>query len=168
MPPLGTLHATDDGRWALRFERRFAHPAERVWRAITEPEQLREWFPAVVTFDLTPGAKLVFAPTAEQRRRYDLPEVSAPNGEITQVDPPRLLEYTWGEEILRWELTADGDGCRLVFTNVFDDRDSAAPAGAGWHAGLEVVEAQLDGRRIDWSLWDRAEQLQEEYARSMG
>ena len=57
---------------------------------------------------------------------------------------------------------------RLVFTNVIEDRDSAAGVAAGWHAGLEVVEAQLDGRAIDWSAWDRADQLGEEYARSFG
>jgi len=34
-----------DGRWRLRFERRLHHPPDRVWRAITEPDGLRAWFP---------------------------------------------------------------------------------------------------------------------------
>jgi uncharacterized protein YndB with AHSA1/START domain len=161
---LGTLETTEDGRYALRFERRFAHPPEKVWRAITEPDQLRAWFPAVVDFDLTPGAKLRFVPTAEQERRYGMTEDQAGTGEITRVDPPYLLEYTWDAEVLRWELTTDGEGgSRLVFTNVFDDRETAAPAAAGWHAGLEVVAAQLDGREIDWSPWERADALSGAY-----
>jgi uncharacterized protein YndB with AHSA1/START domain len=125
------------------------------------------WFPAVVEFDLRPGAKLRFGATPEQQRRYGIPEDQASYGEVTQVDPPSLLEYTWGEEILRWELRADGaGGCRLVFTNILD-KDSVSPdLAAGWHAGLEVVEAQLNGRELDWSVWDRAEQLREEYART--
>jgi uncharacterized protein YndB with AHSA1/START domain len=165
---LGTLRPTPDGRHLLRFERRFAHPPAKVWRAITDAEQLRAWFPAVVEFDLAPGAKLRFNPTDEQQRRYGIPSDQATYGEILAVDPPTLLEYTWGEEILRWELTPDGTGgCTLVFTDVFDDRSSAAAAGAGWHAGLDVVEAQLDGRDLDWSPWDRAEQLTPDYAAIM-
>jgi hypothetical protein len=68
---------------------------------------------------------------------------------------------------LRWELRADGEGgCQLVFTNILDTDNVSPDLGAGWHAGLEVVEAQLDGREITWSAWDRAEQLREEYAQS--
>ena len=29
------------GRWRLRFTRELAHPQEKVWRAITEPEHLQ-------------------------------------------------------------------------------------------------------------------------------
>jgi uncharacterized protein YndB with AHSA1/START domain len=163
----GTLHVSEDGRFALRFERRLAHPVARVWSAITDPEQLRAWFPAVVDFDLTRGAKLMFRPTPEQVRRFGLAEdgVTAPNGEVTQVDPPRLLEYTWDREVLRWELVPEGDAaCRLIFTNTFDDGAAVTEAAAGWHAGLDVVEAQLNGEELDWSPWDRAAQLRDGYA----
>ena len=66
---LGTLTTTADGRFALTFERRLAHRPAKVWRAITEPAHLRAWFPAVVEFELSPGAALRFQPTAEQRSR---------------------------------------------------------------------------------------------------
>jgi len=49
--------------------------------------------------------------------------------------------------VLRWELAADGErGCLLVFTHVFHDRDDAAALGAGWHAGLDLLDALLDGQ----------------------
>lgn len=35
----GILERTDD-RDVLRYERRLAHPVERVWRAITEPDEI--------------------------------------------------------------------------------------------------------------------------------
>jgi uncharacterized protein YndB with AHSA1/START domain len=165
---LGTLSATDAGRLELRFERRLAHPPARVWRAISEWEHLRAWFPAVVTFDLRAGARLRFEPTAEQKARFNLSDEDAPpsEGEVTLVDPPHLLEYTWEAEVLRWELRPDGErGCLLVFTHTFDDRDMAAPLGAGWHAGLEVVEAQLDGREVGPPPWERVEQLNADYVR---
>jgi uncharacterized protein YndB with AHSA1/START domain len=160
---LGTVHKTDDGRFAVRFERRLAHPPEKVWRAITEPDELRAWFPAVVDFPLEPGATIRFGATPEQVRRMFMPEGSATYGEMVRVDPPWLLEYTWEGELLRWELSATDAGTLLVFTNIVDSRDKAVLVGGGWHAGLEIVEAQLDGTPVDWSAWDRAEQLIKEY-----
>ena len=41
---------------------------------------------------------------------------------ITQLDPPRLLEFTWGDDPLRFELRPEGDGCVLVFTQTFEGR----------------------------------------------
>ena len=50
------VYATDDGRVAIRFVRLLPHPPEKVWRAITDPEQLAAWFPAVVDLGQPTGA----------------------------------------------------------------------------------------------------------------
>ena|SRR5438045_907159 len=42
---LGTLTRQGD-RWMLTFTRRLAHPREKVWRAVTEPEHLAAWYPS--------------------------------------------------------------------------------------------------------------------------
>ena len=153
-PPRGrraTVHTTDDGRTALRFERMLAHPPERVWRALTEREHLAAWFPGAVALDVPAGTEIEFGPGS--------------TGTVVRTDPPKLLEYTWDEELLRWELTPDGDGgCHLVMTNVLSDPAAATAIAGGWHAGLEVLEAMLDGRELDWSVWERDRQLKEEYA----
>jgi uncharacterized protein YndB with AHSA1/START domain len=154
--PSGTL-TTTDGRYALRFERTLDHPPEKVWRALTEREQLIAWFPAEVDLDVPAGTEVRFA----------FPSGRAPQagGTVTRADAPELLEYLWGDALLRWELAAIGDGaCRLVFTHVFDDRTGAVAAASGWHAGFEVLAARLDGRPLDWSVWDRAAELEPGYA----
>jgi uncharacterized protein YndB with AHSA1/START domain len=43
----GTLEQTAAGP-RLRFVRHLAHPPEKVWRAITEPEHLKAWFPDTI------------------------------------------------------------------------------------------------------------------------
>ncbi|MGW7688357.1 hypothetical protein ACWGMA_05595 [Streptomyces asiaticus] len=48
---LGDLGPTDDGRWALRFERRIDHPQKKVWRAISESTELRGWFAHILDYD---------------------------------------------------------------------------------------------------------------------
>ena len=163
---LGTLHTRPDGRYELRFERRLAHPVAKVWRALTEPEHLQPWFPATVDLDLTPGAKVRFELLPEAQAWHGIADEDMVSyGEIVAVDPPRLLEYTWSGETLRWELEPTADGCRLRLTNVFDDRAIAADDGAGWHVGLEALNAALDGRDIDRrALFERADKMSGTYA----
>src|SRR5262245_13415467 len=167
---LGTLHPRDDGRFELRFERHLAHPIGKVWLAISDPHELPAWFPAAVDMDLTVGAKLRFELTPEAQQRHDIPaEDMTSYGEVTAVDPPRLLEYTWSGEVLRWELEPTVDGCRLRLTNVFDDRAMAADDGAGWHVALEALGIALDGRAVDRrALFDRADEMTGTYACHLG
>jgi len=54
-----SLHS-DAGRNVVRLERYLAHPPEKVWRALTEPAHLAQWFPAEVRLDLRPGGRVTF------------------------------------------------------------------------------------------------------------
>lgn len=163
---LGVVTETDGG-YQLAFERTFRHPPAKVWRALTDPEQLRQWFPAVVDFDQTVGAKLTFQPTDQQRARFGLTDADAAHGELIAADPPKLLEYTWGDERLRWELhhTEDG-GCRLEFTQLCPDRDDAIVQGAGWHVGFEQIEALLEGTALTDDPFERATELATAYVQA--
>jgi uncharacterized protein YndB with AHSA1/START domain len=124
-----------DGRNVLEIRRRLARPPATVWRAITDPEQMRHWFPATVEFDAAVGAKV----------RYEFDGADGGEGEITAYDSPRLFEYTWSGSILRWELEPADGGTLLVFTHVFDDRPGAASFAAGWDACIAALRALLDG-----------------------
>ncbi|MET0135533.1 MAG: SRPBCC domain-containing protein [Kibdelosporangium sp.] len=142
---LATLGTTGDGRFTLRFERRLGQPRRRVWQALTEPGQLRDWYLDILDFDrfqfsAEPGAELVFPAKGEDYVGH---------GVVTAAQPPQLLEHTWDDEILRWELTED----TLVFTTVFDDRDFAPRLAGGWHGTLEQLAAMLDGRQADDRNW---------------
>ncbi|MBM7783877.1 SRPBCC family protein [Tenggerimyces flavus] len=163
---LGVVTETDGG-YQLAFERTFKHPPAKVWRALTDPGELRNWFPAVVDFDVTVGAKLTFAPTDKQRAKFGLTDADAAQGELIAADPPKLLEYTWGEDRLRWQLhdTADG-GCRLEFTQTCPERDSAIVQGAGWHVGFEQIEALLDGTTPAYDPFERATELAATYVQA--
>lgn len=126
-----------DGGVALRFERRLENPPERVWRALTERDELRAWHPTPFELDLRRGGRVSYEPP---RRVPDMQD-----GEVLEFDPPRLLAYTWFQDRLRWELQPHGDGCLLVLTHTFGDRFKAARDGAGWHVCLWWLERHLDG-----------------------
>ncbi|HWM05996.1 MAG TPA: SRPBCC domain-containing protein [Actinophytocola sp.] len=130
-----------DGRVALRFERRLAHPREKVWRALTEPDRLRAWFVEIIDYD---RSRLDFAAGAELSFVAD--GFPTGRGEVTAYDPPTLLEYTWDGETLRFELMVDGaSGCLLVFTNIVDGPETAAAVTSGWRTGLARLAVALDG-----------------------
>lgn len=140
----GILEQTDAGP-RLRFVRHLAHPAERVWRAITEPEHLAAWFPDTIVVDeWAPGAPL----------RFEHPDFNLNfDGEVLAVDPPRLLEFRWGTDTIRLEIEADGDGTRLTLLDTIDELGKAARDAAGWHVCLDRLGDHLDGRASsgDWA-----------------
>jgi len=127
----GTIE-TIDGYPALRFERRLAHPVERVWRAVTEPAELAAWFVVPVPWTPLLGERF---------------ESYGQAGEITELRPPRLIAWTSGYGSYRFELRPDAGGCVLVFTHVFgEDIGSPAEYAAGWEGYLDRLEARLGGR----------------------
>jgi uncharacterized protein YndB with AHSA1/START domain len=132
-----TTLRTEHGQSVLRFQRRLAHPADKVWRAITQPADLAHWFPTKVGIDLRIGGKLRFV--------FARGEGPTMEGEILELDPPRVLAYSWGDSVLRFELLPEPDGCTLVFTHTFADRPAAASFAAGWSICLDQLEALLDG-----------------------
>jgi uncharacterized protein YndB with AHSA1/START domain len=134
-----------DGRWRLRFVRRLAHPPEKVWRALVEPEHVSAWFPADIVGERAAGAVLQF-PFREN-------EGPTEEGRLLTFDPPALLEFTWAAETLRFELEPDGDGCVLTFLNTFDELGKAARDAAGWHSCLDILAAHLDGTPPPEDVW---------------
>jgi uncharacterized protein YndB with AHSA1/START domain len=149
----GTL-LTVDGRPTLRFERRFRQPITRVWRAISAPDEMGAWFPSEVVGERAVGAELVFDDEAQRTAAREAGEPTRDDGppflgRVVVHDPPRVFSFTWGGELLRFELTPDGDGTVLVFTQVLSHQSVAARNGAGWHACLDALAAALDGPAPD-------------------
>jgi uncharacterized protein YndB with AHSA1/START domain len=131
-----------DDRWTLVFARDLGHPPAKVWAALTDPAQLEAWAPFVADRDLaaTGDATLTMI---DGETRKDLPAV------VRRADPPSVLEYTWGDDLLRWELEPITGGTRLTLRHTVDDRDLVPKVAAGWHLCLVVAERMLDGRPIE-------------------
>ncbi|MGA3214160.1 MAG: SRPBCC family protein [Acidimicrobiales bacterium] len=156
----GTLHREGD-RFVLRFERHLSHPVEQVWGAVTEPAQLAAWFPGRVEIDFALGGKVTFANTYFEGD----PELLPTRGTVTALDPPRLFAFTWGEDLLRFELSPEGTGCVLVFSHSFANRASAPRSAAGWTVCLGSLVAALDGTLAPGEDWHS---LYEHYANEFG
>jgi uncharacterized protein YndB with AHSA1/START domain len=148
-----------DGRPVLRFERRLAHAPEKVWRVITDPSELKHWFPAAIETDggLAAGAAVRFV--------MDQPGVDDTTGEVLEYDPPKVLVLRWDTDVLRFEIVADGNGSRLYFSHTlggggtWGDEKFAAQHAAGWDSCLDALDARLDGREPPADRWFELNEL---------
>ena len=147
---------TVDGRPALRLERRLSQAVERVWRAVTEPAELARWFPLIEPPRWTPAVGEVI-------------EAAGQTGEVTEVDSPHRIAWTWEGDRFGFELQPDGEGCLLTFTHVFSDRSLGAQHAAGWEIYFNRLDAHLAGGFLDEQEAHKAfPELRERYAQQFG
>jgi uncharacterized protein YndB with AHSA1/START domain len=133
-------HQETDG-WTLVFVRELRHPPDKVWAALTEPAQLAEWSPFTSDRDLgTPGDATLTMIDGDVTQ--DLP------ANVMRAERPTVLEYSWGDDLLRWELAPAGAGTELTLRHTIADREFAPKAAAGWHLCLDVMEHLLDGEPV--------------------
>lgn len=98
---LGELIRKDD-RVGLRFVRRYHHPIERVWRALTESDQLRFWMPCDIVGERRAGARITLPFWPGHVAKYSITEPVL-DGEIQVWEPPTRFGWTWGGDVLLWE-----------------------------------------------------------------
>jgi uncharacterized protein YndB with AHSA1/START domain len=148
--------------WTLRFGRGLGHPPERVWTALTAPDDLEGWFPTEVRGEWVVGARLEFPPRDE-----DSPACAAEPGTVLQVQRPSVLEYVCGPETLLFLLSPGSAGTHLELVVTLGELGRAADAGAGWHEALDLLEACLDGDER-WPPGRRRPRLAPAYAAAFG
>lgn len=126
-----------DGRPAVRFQRTYPHPVERLWAAVTETDELSHWFPSAVRMQPHVGGTIEFSGDPNQEPT---------SGSILTFDPPRRLAFTWGNDELHFELEPVGDdSCTLTLINVLEARDTAARNAAGWSVCLAELDKYAHG-----------------------
>jgi uncharacterized protein YndB with AHSA1/START domain len=152
--------------WTLILVRELRHSPAKVWQALTDPAQLSEWAP----FDADRSLGSVGP--------VKLSTVGAPNPDtaessVKRAEAPRLLEYSWGGNDLRWELEPIDSGTRLTLWHNIDRRFISWGA-AGWHICLDVLDHLIAGEPIgrivagDALKFDGWQRLNTEYAAQFG
>jgi uncharacterized protein YndB with AHSA1/START domain len=165
-PAAGAEVRREGDKWTLVLVRELRHPAAKVWQALTDPSELREWAPFDADRNL--GAT---GPVKLSTVGTPVPRVSETN--VKRAEAPRLLEYNWGEGDLRWELEPFANGTRLTLWHNIGSRFIAMGA-AGWHICFDVLDQFLAGQPIGRLIGSDAvkyggwQRLNAEYARQFG
>jgi uncharacterized protein YndB with AHSA1/START domain len=99
---------------AIRKEVVYPHPAERVWRALTDPRIVATW---LMETDIEPRVGHRFQFRTKPGPGFD----GIVHCEVLEADPPRRLVYSWAggptkkkPTVVMWTLTPAGTGTRLV------------------------------------------------------
>ncbi len=165
-PAAGAEIRKDGESWTLVLVRELRHPPEKVWRALTDPVHLREWAP----FD---ADRSLAAVGPVKLSTVGAPKPMVSDSTVKRADAPRLLEYTWGGQEMRWELEPLAGGTRLTLWHNIA-RDYIAMGAAGWHVCFDVLERLLAGEPIgrivgvEAMQFDGWRRLHAEYAKQFG
>ena len=98
---------------AIKFEFDLQHPAEKVWRALTDPALLAQWLLPVAGLELQPGAAFTFK--TQPYPGWD----GTVNCRMLEIERQRKLSYTWVvgdmglDTVVTFTLTPTASGTRL-------------------------------------------------------
>jgi uncharacterized protein YndB with AHSA1/START domain len=102
-------------------------PREEVWEALTDADELAEWFANDVELDPEPGGEGVF--------RWDDGEER--HAVVETVEPERLFEFSWDDSRVCIELAEVAGGTRVLVRETL---------GAGWSTALALHAMALAQR----------------------
>jgi len=140
-PASGARVEKQGENWTLILVRELRHAPEKVWQALTDPAHLREWAPFDADGNMgKPGSTVKLTTVGA-------PTLQATETTITRADAPKLLEYNWGGQHIRWELEPFGSGTRLTLWHNIDRRYISMGA-AGWHICFDVLDHLLSGNPL--------------------
>jgi uncharacterized protein YndB with AHSA1/START domain len=166
-PARGAEVEKDGDKWTLVLVRELRHSPEKVWQALTDPAQLREWAP----FDADRSLGATGATVKLTTVGAPTPHVTETT--VTRADAPKLLEFNWGGQDIRWQLEPSNGGTRLTLWHHID-RNFISMGAAGWHICLDVLDYSLGGTPVgrivagDAMKFGGFQQLNAEYARQFG
>jgi uncharacterized protein YndB with AHSA1/START domain len=171
-------YAAITGPSEVRIERLLPGPIERVWDYLTDSQKRGTWL-ASGPMELRVGGRveLTFrhsnldtqkAPTPDRLRPYE--EGKPQVGEITRLDPPRLLSLSWGDpgnSEVTFELTPQGDQVHLVITHRrLANRQIMKWVAGGWHSHLTILLHHLMGTS-SLPFWTIFTDLEAEYEKRL-
>lgn len=135
---------TDPG--TIHCDQFLSHPPARVWQALTDPELHARWWAAGDV-----------RPVVGHRFTLDMGTWGAQPCEVLQVEPEKLLRYSFAEgsldSTITWRLEPEGTGTRLFLEHSGFDLDSplgrtaVEGMGRGWPGLLRRIDAALDAAR---------------------
>jgi uncharacterized protein YndB with AHSA1/START domain len=163
----GAQARKDGEKWTLVLVRELRHSPEKVWQALIDPAQLREWAP------FEADGSLGTVGTSVKLSTVGAPTPHVTETKVTRADAPKVLVYNWGGNEMRWELEALGAGTRLTLWTSIDRRYISMGA-AGWHICLDVLDHLLGGTPVGRIVGPEAmkfagwQRLNAEYAKQFG
>ncbi|MBP1966942.1 SRPBCC family protein [Paenibacillus aceris] len=147
---IASIHKNESA-YIVQYDRPLKQTVSEVWAALTENDRLEKWMTNLQIEDLRKGGNIKFDMKDGSGTFIDM--------EITDYEPLSVLEFTWGKDRVRFEVSAKPEGSLLVLKEFIGGLTPHTPKDlAGWHVCLDMMAALLDGHAIDfpmdeWKKW---------------
>jgi uncharacterized protein YndB with AHSA1/START domain len=148
-----TMFVTPD-QDAIHCEIHIAAPPERVFQALTDPNQLAQWWGQQGRYRLTDCRADIRPGGTWKSRGVDADGKSfQTSGEYLEVDPPRLIVYTWladwdggTQSTVRLELLRSGDGTlvKLQHSGFATQPETGKHYSGGWPTVLGWMQSFVE------------------------
>ena len=136
---------TETKSGAAIVERILNAPLANVWKALTDVEEMRQWYFDLKEFRPEVGFEFEFVVEHEGNRYHHLCK-------ITEVVPQKKIAYTWrykgepGDSLVTFELFAEGEKTRVKVTHTGIESFPKTPAYA--RQNFEKGWTQLIGSEL--------------------
>lgn len=133
---------------SIARELAFAASVERVWKAISDPQEIRQWFGSDAHFELIEGAIGYFEWQQECEGKFAM--------QIETIDAPNYLAWRWMQiqdaafdksksTLVEWTLkeTADGGSLLIMVESGFAEAKQRQDNIQGWQQELADLERYL-------------------------
>ncbi len=125
-------------RPVLRFERKLSQPVDVVWRAVTDPAEMRAWFPTRIVID-------EWKVGADLTHHFDEHDIETLPGKVLEWEPPHRVAFTWGTDTIAFDLAPAPDGGTTFVLTEELSKNIAARNAAGWEICLDRLAHGVDG-----------------------
>jgi len=136
----------------VKFNRPLSHSVDAVWAVLTENGKLQKWMNNLEIIDLRKNGKI----------HFNMNDGTDTYMEVTITDyvEKEVLEFDWGKDTVRFELSPTSSGSMLVLLESIGELTEHTPKDlAGWHICLDLLSDLLNGTvheefpMEEWKKW---------------
>ena len=132
-----------------------AAPPARVFKALTDAADVRRRSPELDVYEMDARVGGRWHLEMRPKQPYKGFDLIRHEGEILEIDPPRLLVYTWlanfhhdpkGRSVVRWELTPikSGTHVKLTHSGLAHEPESCKDYAGGWPGVLAQLKTDIE------------------------
>ncbi|TQR34385.1 SRPBCC family protein [Lysinibacillus sphaericus] len=128
--------------YVVKFNRPLSHSVDAVWAVLTENEKLQKWMNNLEIIDLRKNGTIHFNMNDGTNAYKEIA--------ITDYAVKNILEFDWGKDTVRFELSPTSSGSILILLESISELTEHTPKDlAGWHICLDMLSDLLNGTAHD-------------------
>lgn len=138
-------------KFTAEYVNEFQQPTEKVWDSITNNELFKKWMAHLEIVDMRKDGKMLF--------HYNDGSGKFEEMKITDFEDQSVIEFEWGEDIVRFEVLPTNNGSKLIMKEFINQLTDHTPKDlAGWqvclmHLSNVINDSTKEIPDNEWEKW---------------